>query len=220
MIAPLGIQTSSSMPLHRWMALSLLSGAFLMGACNRQEAPTPAADAVVEEKATPAAGESSKADDVLNDPWIREAGLTSAGQEAEIDPLLDEALGLVDEHPDATAVELLNLPEVNPHLVAGLQALGKNEALKKLIDRNVDLAAQLSGLSDQPGAARLDLDTSGYDSARKARMLQAVLSEDPRRIVGFIADEIGEALPDLMYGEGERAPNGVAIVPKDPPQQP
>jgi len=48
-------------------------------------------------------------------------------------------------------------------------------------------------------------------------MLQAVMSEDPRQIVRFITEEVGEAAPELTLGGADRASNGVAIKQIPPP---
>lgn len=122
-------------------------------------------------------------------------------------------------HPNKNAAELLNVPEVNQKLRNALQKLGQDKGLQKQIEQTVDLAAKLKGLDGPPGSARLDLDITKYDSARTSRMLQTVLSEDPRQIVSFLSGEIGEAAPEISFGGAERAANGVAIKPKEEPQQ-
>jgi hypothetical protein len=63
----------------------------------------------------------------------------------------------------------------------------------------------------------LDLDIKGYDRSRKSRMIQAVMSEDPKQIVRFLTEEIGEATAELTYGGAQRASNGVAIKETPPP---
>jgi hypothetical protein len=42
-------------------------------------------------------------------------------------------------------------------------------------------------------------------------MVQAVISEDPKQIVRFLTEEIGEAVPELTLGGADRASNGVKI---------
>lgn len=129
---------------------------------------------------------------------------------ATSDELTQEAQAILAQYPGKTAADLLNVPEVNAPLRNLLGKLAQDKALQARINSSVDLAAQIKGLD---GAARLDLDIKGYDQARTTRMLQAVLSEDPKQLVSFLVGEIGEATPDISYGGLDRAPNGVSIVP-------
>ena len=131
-----------------------------------------------------------------------------------------QAEDILAKYPGKNAVELLNVPEVNASLKVALQKLGQNKALQNRINGTVELAAKMQGLSGEPGTARLDLDLSKYDAPRKSRLLQAVLSEEPGRIVGFLVEEIGEAAPELSYGGAERARNGIAIREQTPPPKP
>lgn len=133
------------------------------------------------------------------------------------DALADEAEDILAKYPNKNAAELLNVPEVNESLKVGLTKLGQDKALQGKINSTVELAAKLKGLEGRPGSVGLDLDVKSYDAARKSRMLQAVLSEDPNRIVGFLVEEIGEASPELTYGGVDRASNGVAIKENPPP---
>ena len=131
--------------------------------------------------------------------------------------LTAEAEDILARYPGKNAVELLNVPEVNEKLRNGLKKLGENPALGKQIESTVQLAAKLKGLEGAQGSARLDLDIKSYDKARTTRMLETVLSEDPKRIVGFLVEEIGEATPELSLGGAQRASNGIAIESNPPP---
>ena len=162
------------------------------------------------EAAKPAAPEAPKAT-VVSDSKI-EAAITealSAPMPAASD-LADGAQAILAQYPGKTATDLLNVPEVNTKLRNLLTKLGQDKPLLARINSSVDLAAQIKGLE---GAAKLDLDMKGYDKARTSRMLQAVLSEEPKQLVAFLVGEIGEAAPDISFGGMERAPNGVSIVP-------
>lgn len=139
----------------------------------------------------------------------------SEGNEA----LADEAEDILAKYPGKNAAELLNVPEVNESLKVALTRLSQDKGLQNQINSTVELAARLKGLEGTPGSVGLDLDVKNYDSARKSRMLQAVLSEDPKRIVGFLVEEIGEAAPELSYGGVQRASNGVAIKENQPAAQ-
>lgn len=70
----------------------------------------------------------------------------------------------------------------------------------------------MKGLEGTPGLVGLDLDTKNYNRDQ-FRMLQAALSKDPKRIVGFLVEEIGEAA-GTCYGGKDRASNGIAIKEK------
>ena len=144
--------------------------------------------------------------------------LTPTAAERDED-LADLAEDILDKYPNKNVTELLNVPEVNESLKVALTKLSENKALQNQINGTVALAAQMQGLNSAPGGTRLDLDTSNYDHARKSRLLQVVLSEDPRRIAGFIAQEIGEAVPELTFEGVDRASNGVAIRENAPPQK-
>lgn len=115
--------------------------------------------------------------------------------------LADEAQAILAQYPGKTATDLLNVPEVNTKLRNLLTKLGQDKPLLARINSSVDLAAQIKGLE---GAAKLDLDMKGYDKTRTSRMLQAVLSEEPKQLVAYLVGEIGEAAPDISYGGLDR----------------
>lgn len=133
------------------------------------------------------------------------------------DALADEAESILDKYPNKPATDLLNLPEVNENLKVALTKLGQDKGLQNKINSTVELAAKMKGLEGTPGSVGLDLDTKNYNRDQKSRMLQAVLSKDPKRIVSFLVEEIGEAAPELSYGGKDRASNGIAIKENQPP---
>jgi len=133
------------------------------------------------------------------------------------DALADEAESIIDKYPSKTAADLLNVPEVNESLKVALTKLGQDKALQNKINSTVELAAKMKGLEGTPGSVGLDLQVQDYDRPRTSRMLQAVLSEDPKRIVSFLIEEIGEATPELTLGGLDRATNGVSIKENKPP---
>lgn len=176
--------------------------------CGKKEPPKPATappkppavsdaqiDAAVLDSLTPATSSDSE---------------TQTGLEAQVEDILAR-------FPDKNAVELLNVPEVNEALKAGLTKLSQDKALQDQINNSAAIVARLQGFSGAPGTVGLDLDLKSYDYSRKSRMLQAVMSEDPRQIVRFITEEVGEAAPELTLGGADRASNGVAIKQIPPP---
>lgn len=183
----------------------------LLVSCGKKEtaqAPTPAA-APKTETVTDAKLEAALAQAFAEEP--------KKTRVAEKDALADEADSIIAKYPGKNAAELLNVPEVNASLKVALTKLGEDKKLQGQINSTVELAAQMKGLDGTPGSARLDLDVTQYNNARKSRLLQAVLSEDPNRIVSFLTQEIGEATPELSYGGADRASNGVSIKEQTPP---
>jgi hypothetical protein len=176
-----------------------------LAACGKKEPAKPTAEAP-----KPAAVSDAKIDAAIVEALApTEAPAPSKSDvQAGLEALAEDLLA---KYPHKNAVELLNVPEVNEALKAGLTKLGKDKKLQEQINSSVALAAKMKGLSGAPGSVGLDLDIKGYDHARKSRMLQAVMSEDPKQIVGFLTQEIGEAAAELSYGGVERASNGVAI---------
>ena len=175
-------------------------------------------------EASAAASSASSASDSKLDAEISKAlstpppaAVAANAYEAELSAQADDIL---KRYPTKNAVELLNVPEVNEKLKVGLKKLGEDPSLGKQIESTVSLAAKLKGLEGGPGSARLDMDIKSYDKARTKRMLQTVLSEDPKRIVSFLVEEIGEATPELSFGGARRASNGVAIEANPTPTPP
>jgi hypothetical protein len=184
---------------------SILICGCLLAACGKEET-SKAPDAATKAKSQPAS--ESKLDAAIADAFKPAADQSVESTSAAA--LKDQAETILSRYPGKNAAELLNVPEVNEKLRNALQKLGQDKALQARIQSSVELAGQIKGLE---GATRLDLDVTKYDQPRTSRMLQAVMSEDPKQIVSFLTGEIGEAVPDLSYGGAERAPNGVSIVP-------
>jgi len=184
----------------------------LLAACGKspETAKTPAPPATA--KSAPEVSEA------MIDAEIAKALTPSKAQDDN--QLESAAEDILAQHPGKNAAELLNVPEVNASLRAALTKLGQDKALQNKINSTVELAAKMKGLEGTPGSVGLDLDIKGYDKARTSRMLQAVLSENPKRIVGFLIEEIGEAAPELSLGGADRASNGVAIKEQTPPPKP
>lgn len=195
-----------------WLALT---AALALSACGKPEATPPATEPAAKPAAKPAASVTPALSERQLDAEIGRA-LTPSRAEREAE-LADRAEAVLDQYPGKNVTELLNTPEVNASLRVALTKLAENKPLQDQINNTVALAAQMQGLSGAPGSSRLDLDTSNYDPARKSRLLQAVLSEDPKRLVGFLAQEIGEAVPELSFQGVERASNGIAIKANPPP---
>ncbi|MFN0076272.1 MAG: hypothetical protein ACKVY0_07345 [Prosthecobacter sp.] len=177
----------------------------LLAACGKKTEEAP--------KAAAAAPKAAVMSGTRLDAAIADALSSPAPAPASPADLAIEAHSILTKYPGKNAAELLGVPEVSEKLRNALTKLSQDKDLQARINSTVDLAAQIKGLDGTPGSAKLDLDMKGYDQPRTARMLQSVLSEDPKQLVAFLVDEIGEAAPDLSYGGKDRAPNGVSIVP-------
>ncbi|MCX6857989.1 MAG: hypothetical protein NTV80_24140 [Verrucomicrobia bacterium] len=179
--------------------------AFALISCGKKEAPKPTVEAP-----KPAAVSEAKIDAAIADaltpaaPTAPSKSDLQAGLEAQAEDILAK-------HPNKNGQDLLGVPELQEALKAGLTKLSKDKNLQNQINQSVSLAAKMKGLSGEPGTVGLDLDLKGYDHARKSRMVQAVISEDPKQIVRFLTEEIGEAAPELSFGGAPRASNGVAL---------
>lgn len=196
-----------------------LLGLALLSSCGK-----PTEKSVSNNPTAPAAPKSSVVTKTVSDAKI-DAAISDALTPTKTAPpvaareseLTAQAEDILARYPDKNAADLLGVPEVNAKLKIGLQKLGADPELGKQINSTVELAAKLKGLEGTPGSARLDLDIKSYDKARTTRMLETVLSEDPKRIVSFLVEEIGEAAPQLSYGGVQRASNGIAIESNPPP---
>jgi hypothetical protein len=184
-----------------------------LAACGKKEPARPAQEAL--------APKSAAVSDSKIESMALEALAPAESREspkAELQAGLESrAEDILARYPEKNAAELLNLPEVNEALKVGLTRLSKDKRLQDQINNSAAMVAKMQGLSGEPGTVGLDLDIKGYDHARKSRMLQAVLSEDPKQIVRFVTEEVGEAAPELTYGGVQRASNGVAIKETPPP---
>lgn len=181
--------------------------------CGKKEAPKPAAEAPTPKAAISDAQVDAEVMQALADDPKKEAARRA-------EDLAAQAEDIIAKYPDKNAQDLLNVPEVNQALKVGLTKLSQDKALERQIAGTAAIAAKMMGLEGDPKNVSVDLDLKNYDHARKSRMVQAILSEDPRRIVSFLTEEIGEATPELTLEGAERARNGVAIKENTPPPAP
>lgn len=174
----------------------------LLPACGRKEAPKPVAEAP-----KPAAVSDARIDAAINDALTAPAAAKD-NPEATLEA---QAEDILSKYPNKSAQDLLALPEVNAALKVGLQKLAQNKNLQDQINNSAEIVAKMQGLSGEPGTVGIHLDTNNYNHTQKSRMLQAVMSEDPRQIVRFVTEEVGEAVPELTLEGATRASNGVSI---------
>jgi hypothetical protein len=199
----LQLQSLSSRQLQPY--LLALAMCFSTIACSKKEAAKPSAEASKPTTISDAKMGALVADALTPaEPTAPSKSDLQAGLEAQAEDILSK-------YPSKNGQDLLGVPELQEALKAGLTKLSKDKNLQNQINQSVSLAAKMKGLSGEPGTVGLDLDLKGYDRDRKSRMVQAVISEDPKQIVRFLTEEIGEAAPELSFGGAPRASNGVAL---------
>ena len=191
--------------VNKMVALTIALLALSLISCGKKEAPKTAVEAT-----KPAAVSEAKIDTAIADALTPET--PAAPSKSDLQAGLEaQAEDILSKYPSKNGQDLLGVPELQEALKAGLTKLSKDKNLQNQINQSVSLAAKMKGLSGEPGTVGLDLDLKGYDYARKSRMVQAVISEDPKQIVRFLTEEIGEAAPELSFGGAPRASNGVAL---------
>ena len=197
------LQSLSSRQLQPFLlAVALCYG---IVACSKKEAAKSTVEAT-----KPTAVSDAKMDALVADALTPETPAADSGSDLQAG-LEAQAEDILSKYPNKNGQDLLGVPELQEALKAGLTKLSKDKNLQNQINQSVSLAANMKGLSGEPGTVGLDLDLKGYDRTRKSRMVQAVISEDPKQIVRFLTEEIGEAAPELSFGGEPRASNGVAL---------
>jgi hypothetical protein len=197
------LQSLSSRQLQPFLlAVALCFG---IVACSKKEAAKSTVEAT-----KPTAVSDAKMDALVADALTPETPAADSGSDLQAG-LEAQAEDILFKYPNKNGQDLLGVPELQEALKAGLTKLSKDKNLQNQINQSVSLAAKMKGLSGEPGTVGLDLDLKGYDRTRKSRMVQAVISEDPKQIVRFLTEEIGEAAPELSFGGVPRASNGVAL---------
>jgi hypothetical protein len=202
-------------------AAGLLLSIAALVSCSKNEDPKPAAPVPAPSTQAPSPSDMKVADSEL-DEQISKVFSPAADQTPSAFPAVTTDLAILaqdimEKYPDKNAEELLGVPEVKDKLGNALKKLAADKELQNLVNGSVHLAAQIKGLEGPPGAHAMNLDLKTYDKPRTARMLQSVLSEDPKRVVSFLVQELGEAAVDLSYGGLEKSLNGISIVPNPSP---
>lgn len=145
-----------------------------------------------------------------------------AAEEKEHNEELDRLVGAYKrEHPFQNAKELLQQEAFLKLLAPVLQDAAKNHQFGERVQQAVDFAATVKDGTAKPGSFRLDLQVDNYTPERTDRMLGAVLSKDPEKLVKYVTNEVTEAAVEINYaGNRDRTTNGVSIVPNPPPEPP
>lgn len=135
---------------------------------------------------------------------------------ASRDPELDEAVdAILRRHPEMSAQNLLNVPEVNQCLRDFLKELGERPDLRKRVDSSIAFAAAMKNLGVPKDQLNFSMDLSGYGPERTRRLLASLLSRKAERVVDFFEREVGEATADFTFDPGApKSANGISIQPK------
>ncbi len=190
-----------------------LAAALVLSACGQRESAATNTD-VPKPIATSDAQIERAVEDALTSPGPSTS--TKSDVQAGLKAQAEEILA---KYPNKNAQDLLTVPEVVEAFKAGMTKLSKDKKLLDQLKSTAGIVAEMKGLSSEPGTFNLNFDIKSYDHVRKSRLLQAVLSEDPKQIVRFMTEEIGEAVPELSFEGAERASNGVSIKANPPPAQ-
>ena len=125
------------------------------------------------------------------------------------------------EHPFTTAEEMMKLPAFTEKLGVVLRAMVKDQRLMDQMNKHVQMTADIKGVQGDSSTRQLDLNVANYTPERTDRLLGAVLSGDPKRVIEFVRTELDEASVEFSLAPGlERASNGMTIKRVDPPPPP
>ena len=122
------------------------------------------------------------------------------------------------DHPFANAEEMMKLPAFTEKLGVLLRAMVKDQRLMDQVNKRVQMAADIKGVQGDGSNRHLDLNVANYTPERADRLLGAVLSGKPSRLVEFVTTEIDEASVEFSLAPDlDRASNGMTIKRVDPP---
>lgn len=122
------------------------------------------------------------------------------------------------EHPFASAEEMMKLPAFTEKLGVVLRAMVKDQRLMDQMNKHVQMTADIKGVKGDSSNRHLDLNVANYTPERTDRLLGAVLSGKPERVIDFVRTELDEASVEFSLAPGlERASNGMTIKRVDPP---
>lgn len=192
--------------------LSLLVMAGLLGvsSCSKEAPKTQVA------APRTAAASTAKVDNEIMDALETPSPSTSDDSDLE-----RRVADFKREHPFANATELLKLPAFTEKLGEVLRELAKDKGLQDRINQTVHAAGTVKDGPAPQGTYRLDLKVDDYTPARTDRLLGSVLSGDPKKLVGFVLDEVDQAGAEFSLLPGtERASNGMAVQRVTPPPPP
>lgn len=195
------------------LSLLIMAGVLGVASCSKEAPKAPVSSR------KPDAAPTAKVDSEILNALDAPAAPVSEGDK-ELDRRVAD---FKREHPFANATELLKLPAFTEKLGEVLRELGKDKELQDRINKTVHAAGTVKDGAAPLGSYRLDLKVDNYSPERTDRMLASVLSGDPKKLVGFVLDEVDQAGAEFSLLPGtERASNGMAVqrvVPPPPPPQ-
>lgn len=141
---------------------------------------------------------------------------------AEDEALEQRADEIMAAHPEMSAQDLLNVPEVNATLRGFLQALSQSKGLQARVNSSIAFAATMKNLQGPKENWQFSMDLKSYDAARTRRLLTSLLSEKPSRVVDFFEHEVTEAASEFTFDPAAaKSGNGISLEPKPatPPKE-
>ncbi len=127
----------------------------------------------------------------------------------------------MDSHPEMSAQELLNVPEVNIKLADFLKELSKNLELQARVNDSVAFAATMKNLQGSKENWKFAMDFSGYDKARTHRLITSIISGKSDRVINFFEHEVTEASAEFSLDPASpKSTNGITLEKKPDPGPP
>ncbi len=125
----------------------------------------------------------------------------------------------MDAHPNMTAQELLNVPEVNVKLANFLKALSKSPEMQKHVNASIAFAAAMKNLEGTKENWKFGMDFSSYDKPRTRRLITSILSDKPERVVDFFEREVTQASAEFTFDPASpKSTNGITLEKKPDPE--
>ncbi len=195
-----------------------VAGLFFVAALSscRKSQPTPSATEPkpIAKKTVKPASSASDLENVLqevnNDVVKEEAALEA------------HASAIMDAHPEMSAQELLNVPEVNVKLADFLKELSKSLELQARVNDSIAFAATMKNLQGSKENWKFAMDLSGYDKARTHRLITSIISGKPERVINFFEHEVTEASAEFTLDPAApKSSNGITLEKKpalEPPK--
>ncbi len=121
----------------------------------------------------------------------------------------------MDAHPEMSAQELLDVPEVNIKLADFLKELSKSLELQARVNDSIAFAATMKNLQGSKENWKFAMDLSGYDKARTHRLITSIISGKPERVINFFEHEVTQASAEFTLDPASpKSTNGITLEKK------
>ena len=193
------------------MVASLIFAA-LLSACGKSEKKSPVVEAKPAAKAPAAPVKTAGGE---TDPLTASREAERSEEDLALERQADDIMAA---HPNMTAQELLNVPEVNTKLAGFLKSLSQSPELQSRVNNSIAFAATMKNLQGPKENWQFSMDLKGYDKPRTQRLLTSILSEKPSRVVDFFEHEVSQASVEFTFDpNSKQASNGISLEPKPAP---